>query len=364
MKNLILLFVVAVIAGCGSTGTGGTVELERRPDGLVYQLGSSRAYTGKLIMTTPESGDKWVSNYVNGHRHGDFLVSYSDGRQKAKALFDAGKMVFGMTWRPDGSVGSLVNKGTGTLKMYHADGSVSRESVYENGVRLSRKDFPLGTPTAKPQERIKTVSTGTGFFVTEDGFLLTNHHVVEGAQSIKVKTAEGEIQATVIAQEKSTDLALLKVEGTFKAIPLISSRTVSLGDDVITIGFPQVDVQGFSPKFTKGSISSLAGINDDPKNFQISVPIQPGNSGGPLVDKNGNVVGLVVSRLNALKLLKDKGSLPQNVNYSVKSTFALALLETNPQVLSKLKSPHKVGRSQSTIIKDVEASIALIITER
>ena len=88
-----------------------------------------------------------------------------------------------------------------------------------------------------------------------------------------------------------------------------------------------MEIQGFSPKITKGEISSESGIGDDPRAWQISVPVQPGNSGGALLDESGNVVGVVVSKLG-LKAAKTTGDIPQNVNYAVKSTYALALLET------------------------------------
>ena len=121
-------------------------------------------------------------------------------------------------------------------------------------------------------------------------------------------------------------------------------------------------MQGFSPKLTSGRINSLAGIKDDPRNFQISVPIQPGNSGGPLVNEYGNVVGVVVSRLNAIKLLKETGSLPQNVNYAVKSSFANSFLESLPKVVGKLKEPHpRTKRKFSDAVKEVQAATVLIL---
>jgi len=205
--------------------------------------------------------------------------------------------------------------------------------------------------------------TGTGFFITEDGYLLTNNHVVDGASRITIKINGKELPAKVVKSDKLSDLAVLKVAGKFSALPIVSSRKVGLGDDVFTVGFPQIGIQGIRHKLTKGSISGLTGIKDDPRCFQISVPIQPGNSGGPLVDEYGNVVGVVVARLNALKLLKETGRIPQNVNYAIKGTWAMAFLEALPMMASKIKDPipRTKPRKFSDVVKEVQAATVLIL---
>jgi len=208
--------------------------------------------------------------------------------------------------------------------------------------------------------------SGTGFFITNDGYLLTNHHVVEGLSDVSIKTEKGWLSAKVVKVDNQNDLAVLKADGKFAALPVVSSRKVGLGDEVFTIGFPQIGVQGISAKYTKGNISSLTGVKDDPRNFQISVPVQPGNSGGPLVNEYGNVVGVVVARLNAAKLLKETGRIPQNVNYAVKSSFANSFLESLPKVINKLKDPNPrtKPRKSSDVIKEVQAATVLILARR
>ena len=135
-----------------------------------------------------------------------------------------------------------------------------------------------------------------------------------------------------------------------------------MGADVFTVGYPRIDVQGLSPKLTKGAINSLAGVRDDPRHFQVSVPIQPGNSGGPLVDKNGNVVGVIVSSLNAGLILKKEGRLPQSVNYAVKGSFASSFLESIPNLARRLKAPNAAGRAGkfTDLVGRVEAATVLI----
>jgi S1-C subfamily serine protease len=168
---------------------------------------------------------------------------------------------------------------------------------------------------------------GSGFFVTPDGYLLTNFHVVDGANKVRVKYKSRIYPAKVVQTDKTGDLALVKVEGSdFSSLAISRKDSAELGDEVFTIGFPNIDMQGLEPKYTDGKISSLAGMQDDPSEYQISVPVQPGNSGGPLCDENGEVVGIVVARLNDFAALRESGAVPQNVNYAVKSRLALQLL--------------------------------------
>jgi S1-C subfamily serine protease len=203
--------------------------------------------------------------------------------------------------------------------------------------------------------------SGTGFFVTEDGHLITNFHVVSGATSWMVKTRQGKFPARVVKSDEKNDLALLKVIGTFPALPVGNSKEAKLGDPVFTIGFPNLDVQGVEPKLTRGDINSMAGIKDDPRHFQISVPVQPGNSGGPLVDAGGNVVGVVTMRLGDWRTLKLTGALPQNVNYAVKSSHVRELLDAVPEAAKKLKASGPARKSEE-IVKQVEDAVAIVLS--
>ena len=208
-------------------------------------------------------------------------------------------------------------------------------------------------------------SAGTGFFITKNGYLLTNYHVISQASKVSVATPKGLLSAKLIAVDEIHDMAVLKVEGRFDPLPLTYSRSITLGHPVFTIGYPNTQVQGVQQKYTKGTISSLGGIKDDSRQFQISVPIQPGNSGGPLVDQQGNVVGVVVGRLRDIRVLKQSGSLPQNVGYAVKSSFALAFLETLPDLGSKLKRPRAAGTAtQREIVRNVQdATVRILVNQ-
>jgi S1-C subfamily serine protease len=111
---------------------------------------------------------------------------------------------------------------------------------------------------------------------------------------------------------------------------------------------------------TKGEISSLAGAKDDPRYFQISVPIQPGNSGGALADASGNVIGVVTAKLSDAAGYETSGAIPQNVNYAIKSTYLLALVESIPEVSKGLKEPVK-AQDFTAAVQAVEKAAAIVL---
>lgn len=180
--------------------------------------------------------------------------------------------------------------------------------------------------------------TGTAFAVTADGYLVTAAHVVAGAARVEVYTGGQTRPAIVVARDAVNDVAVLKVEGAFSPVWLVSSGRLALGMDLFTVGFPNVQVQGAAPKLTKGSLSGLLGPADDPRYFQLSNPIQPGNSGGAVANEKGEVVGVLVGTLDLLKTVEATGQAPQNVNFALKSSYVLSLLESVPKVSGKLSA--------------------------
>jgi S1-C subfamily serine protease len=222
---------------------------------------------------------------------------------------------------------------------------------------LPHSPKPRSHAFASAPDHNRPHAIGSGFFVSKNGYLLTNHHVVDGARKIEVHYRGHEFEAKVAADDPTNDLAVLKVEGgPFESLSISRKEAADLGQDVFTIGFPNIQMQGVEPKYTDGKISSLAGMRDDPSEYQISVPLQPGNSGGPLCDLHGEVVGIVVARLNDMAMLETSGMMPQNVNYAVKSRLAARLLQTI-QGLAPAPGP---GGKPENAIKTVENAIAML----
>lgn len=192
---------------------------------------------------------------------------------------------------------------------------------------------PAATNPAPLPEKEASVSqstSGSGFFVSTTGLVLTNSHVLEGCLQIKVSTGKQESRSgRVIARDVTNDLALVSTE--YKPAQFASfKRSARLGEEVAAFGFPLATVLSSSGNFTLGNITALSGLSDDTRFAQVSTPVQPGNSGGPLLDTSGNVVGVIASKLNALEVMvATKGDIPQNVNFAIKSSVATNFLDTN-----------------------------------
>ena len=166
--------------------------------------------------------------------------------------------------------------------------------------------------------------TGTGWALKK-GYIVTNFHCVDGAKSIVVETTESHYSAKVVATDPSSDLAIIKIDddkfGGFGEIPYsIERKQCEVGETVWTLGFPMTSIMGDEVKFTDGKISAKTGYMGDLSTYQITVPIHPGNSGGPLFNKNGDIVGITSSGLD--KQLAD------NVNYAIKTNYLLNLIES------------------------------------
>lgn len=182
-----------------------------------------------------------------------------------------------------------------------------------------------GAPATAGSGRM--VSSGTGFVVAP-GRALTNAHVVERCRGLRVRLADGtDATARVLRADRQRDLALIEVPR--EAGPALSFRremNIRRGEGVVTYGFPLAGMLSSGPTLTTGEISALAGLADDERQFQISAPVQPGNSGGPLLDLGGHVVGVIVSKLNAARVAQRTGDIPQNVNFAVKGNEAVEFL--------------------------------------
>jgi len=215
-------------------------------------------------------------------------------------------------------------------------GSLNIKTEY----KYSRFQFPF-KPSTENNTNNEFLFSGTGTFISESGLIITNFHVIEDRSDISVYLPQinKEFNADLILKDKNNDLAILRLqEFNFSEIfsnpiPFVisSSSGLKLGEDVFTLGFPLGEILGKTSKFSSGKINSLFGIQDDPRVYQISNPIQPGNSGGPLFNSNGEFIGIVFSSLNAKFFYENANIIPQNVNFAIKSNYLLNLISLLPE---------------------------------
>jgi S1-C subfamily serine protease len=211
------------------------------------------------------------------------------------------------------------------------------DRVKSGGVAAANVDFvALAKKSAAPPAPEKTIAapaersspstpkvvekSGSGFVVSQNGHVVTNYHVIDKCiGEIRGNlTGEGATSLRVVAADELNDLALLQAHGTFKQPATIRNGPVHSGDSVIAIGYPFHGLLTSDFTVTAGIVNSLSGLLNDTRFLQISAPVQPGNSGGPLLDTSGLVVGVVAEKLNALKFASATGNIPENISFAIK----------------------------------------------
>jgi S1-C subfamily serine protease len=275
---------------------------------------------GTLTFVSPHmlAGQKYVGEWKNNKRHGQGTETLANGVVRT-GIWENGTLKIAQKVSPD-----VVPKKPPTPKV-------------------------AIKPKRKPSPPIKSSTSGSGFFVSKLGHIVTNQHVVNSCKRLTVgDNANSQVQAIAIETDRRNDLALLKISSTemaseetkslirkldspltsnlgLKVVPLSSngllrSDDVELGESLLVAGYPYGEIFSNTIKVTKGIVSAIRGIGDDSGQFQLDAAVQPGNSGGPIYDENGNIVGVVVAQLNKLKMAKTIGSMPENVNFGIKAS--------------------------------------------
>lgn len=212
----------------------------------------------------------------------------------------------------------------------------------------------------KPQDK-QSISTGTGFFISNDGYILTNSHVIEGSSSISIILNGKTIPATLVDYDGSNDIALLKINESVDGLPIELKIKTKQGAEIAVLGYPNIGLQGNEQKATFGYINASSGIQGDTRYYQISSPIQPGNSGSPMVNEQGVVIGIASASLNQTAAIQATGTLAQNVNYAIKIAYALPML-INHNV--KYIEPFEQKYLEKTdLIESISNSVVLVVAE-
>jgi hypothetical protein len=189
---------------------------------------------------------------------------------------------------------------------------------------LRKPAVPETAAAARPAPPDTVAGSGTAFFVNNTD-LVTAAHVIEGCTRL---TFTDGTDLTVVAVHPRLDLALLASPRRSRSwIPVHLTGKPNLGQRIVALGYPFFGTFDTALSVTGGNISALAGMQDDPDMITISAPVQPGNSGGPLLAVDGSVIGVVVARIDALRVAEATGDLPENINYAVTGRELLAFLE-------------------------------------
>ena len=312
------------------------------------------------------SGSKYVGAWKDGKRNGQGTLTYPDGRIE-EGIWEAGKFLYAQKAPASGK--SIAEK--------------ENDRLLQEIARLKKKQQAqpkkIAKKPAKKSPTPKAGGTGSGFFVSKLGHIITNEHVIRNCGSVTVgDNANKQVSASLIEADKRNDLALLRIASTKMAsneskslisklsqsrVPLAAQGLlrpddVELGEDVLVAGYPYGELFSNTIKVTKGIVSANKGVGDDSSQFQMDAAVQPGNSGGPVYDENGNVIGVVVQQLSKVKMLKSIGSLPENVNFGIKAStvrqfLTSAGLPTKWSNRSKRRSTKdlaKIAKNQTVMV--------------
>jgi len=208
-------------------------------------------------------------------------------------------------------------------------------------------------PLAKPPE---FEGSGTGFVVSRTGHVLTNNHVVQDCREVRLRLPPGGSETgSILANDSTNDLALVKLSSpTSTTASFRDDRKVRQGEGVVAVGFPLRSTLALGLNVTAGIVSALVGPGNDSRYLQMTAQIQPGNSGGPLFDVSGNVVGVVAATANVLRVARTTGTFPQNINFAINASVVRTFLEVNgvdfetaaPATASRLEPADIVERAK------------------
>lgn len=354
MKNLIsILFLFITFISCAQSSYWNSYNLKEHWENNGADEIEGIYVRNRKSVNCNGFGNCKTDNYISGEDY--FVLKYTDGY--IMTSFD-GKM-YGTMKKAYGSnkfflslnekywysniVGNIENK-TVNISLSNSDELIMQDFVHRDGnavLTISDVFSPIYKPEKKQEIVKKQKSSGTGFGISSNGIIVTNYHVIDKAVSIKVRGVNSNFnkiyKARVIVSDKNNDLALIQIDDynftTLGTIPYtIKTGLSGVGENIFVMGYPLRATMGDEIKLTNGIVSSKSGFQGDINSYQISAPVQPGNSGGPLFDSQGNLIGII----NA----KHVGA--ENASYAIKASYLtnlIDLLPTSPklQTINSLK---------------------------
>jgi len=292
------------------------------------------------------NGDVYRGQLAGGIRIGQGTIVWKDGGSFVGS-FLTDSPYHGTYTYPNGDLyeGYLENGKRHGIGTFTPKSGVAIRGIWDNdklkkdlaSVEDRQKDEPA--PIATHEEpnkndqldgsRVLEASSGSAFMVSKDGHLVTNHHVVKGCRQLFVTNGRDVSEATIVASDRKNDLAILKTDIADPTALALSESDPYLLQEIIVAGYPFGKEISSSVKVTKGIISNLSGINDNYTNLQIDAAVQTGNSGGPILDEQGNVVAVTVQQLSKKYAEENFGSTPENINFGIKAVAVKNMLNAN-----------------------------------
>lgn len=338
MKNLTKTFAVFGILLC----TASYAFAQALPHATIYFWMDKRYSTGnaQLALNNNEKTASFRDTDLVEYKiysHGKVKIQmYNFGipLQSHQFDFQPGKKYY-LYMKPDGGLYSFSHR-------IESLDSVAAQAFFKNKTYFRNKHFyeediknPI-VPGSLEQFALQGPRSASAFLLSKDGYIVTNHHVIDQAKKITIKGINGDYttsySAKIVANDKNNDIAILQLENktvTFGEVPYkLRSTGVETGEEIYTLGYPLINTMGEEIKLTTGVISAKTGYQGDITSYQVSAPVQPGNSGGPLFDKQGNLVGIINAKVNGA----------ENASYAIKNNYLntlLDLLPTRPDINQK-----------------------------
>lgn len=308
-------------------------------EGIYEKVGKNLEYNLAVLKTKDDYSIIYLSG-ANG-------TTWGEGDLKAKLQKTAQFGLFKANW-------FMLNK-TENKDIILTFKQATMSCISETGETkedLYIKIYPTYDNKIPPSENSQNwKSSGTGFFISKNGYLTTNYHVIDEGTIIEIEHLGKSYSASVAISDKQNDIAILKINDpkfkNLKSIDYNFKKEVSdVGSSVFALGYPLTQLMGNEIKFTDGKINSKSGFKGEITSYQISVPIQPGNSGGPLFDNDGNLVGITSSRID-LKL-----NLTENVNYAIKTKYLALLID---ELEEKFELPNSTIQKTKALTEKIKS---------
>lgn len=298
---------------------------------------------------TVRQADRWVTSVKNNRGTGYIRSELIGGTWSTVTVYAAHAYSSDLGLISSGiKVGEAINLAPESdgLLINYASELAAAIAADEGSSQSTEGSGPVGVsqpPRSEEQDQPRTGGSGTGFFINSEGAMLTNAHVIDGCQAV---TIDGK-PADIVTVSQTFDLAVVKPRHVEDVSYLSFSRTeAGLNADITIAGYPLHGLLG-GLNVSRGSVSSMKGLGGDETSVQISAPVQPGNSGGPVIDRSGNIVGVVVSKLDAMLLADATGDIAQNVNFAIRGSMAKIFLQTNSISFNERDSAEDIRPEQA-----------------